>query len=36
LLLPTVVLKLILNYKVFSTKFHALEMFGLRKFRTIF
>jgi len=35
LLLSIAVLKLIFNYKVFSTKLHAHEMFGSREFRTI-
>jgi len=36
LLLSQIVLKLIFNYKVFSKKFYAYEMFGSREFRTIF
>jgi len=36
LLFSTVVFKLIINYKVFSTKLDANKMFGLREFRTIF
>jgi len=36
LLLSIVVLKLIFNDKVFSTKLYAHEMFGSREFRTIF
>jgi len=35
LLWSIVVLKLMFNYKVFSKKLHAKEMFGLREFRTI-
>jgi len=30
------VLKLTFNYKAFSTKFHAHEMFGSREFTTVF
>jgi len=36
LLLSPLVLKLIFNYNVFSTKLYAHEMFGSREFRTIF
>jgi len=36
LLLSLVVLKLIFNYKVFSTKLYVHEIFGSLEFRTIF